>query len=146
MLRTQLAPIGLRGTRLNCLLLASGVLLVVAATRWGRGDEELSNRGKSGTTEGSAAVVERKREGSKLIDEVGSFRITGDRATFISADGQRQYIGLENLNLERIVRTVGDDPDPLDWIVAGTLTEYQGTNYLLVTRAIVKARRSERLP
>jgi len=44
-------------------------------------------------------------------------------------------VGLENLNLERIARAVADNPVTLEWKVTGTITEYRGANFLLVTRA-----------
>ena len=50
--------------------------------------------------------------------------------------------GLPNLNLERIVRAIRDDPDQLVWSASGSITEYQGSNYLLVTRAVLKSKKS----
>ncbi len=69
---------------------------------------------------------------------LGSFKLTSDRATFYPADSEQRFQGLENLNLERISLVVGENPDRLDWIVSGTITEYRGTNYLLVTKATLK--------
>jgi hypothetical protein len=92
----------------------------------------------------SAAEPTRQREGARLLNEPGTFRITGDRATFICSDGKRQFIGLENLGLERVVRTIVDDSDQVQWLVSGVLTEYQGTNYLLITRAVLTTRGTTR--
>ncbi len=72
------------------------------------------------------------------MDVVGYFKLTSDRATFYPADGEQRFQGLENLNLERISLLVGENPDRLDWIVSGTVTEYRGANYLLVTKAVLK--------
>jgi hypothetical protein len=80
----------------------------------------------------------RIREGAKLIDQVGSFKLTGDRLTFFTADGSRRFNCLENLNLERITQMVADSPDPLEWRVSGLVTEYRGANYLLISHAVVK--------
>ncbi len=86
----------------------------------------------------AAKAGERIREGDKLTDQIGSFKLTGDRLTFFTADGSRRFNGLENLNLERITQMVADSPDPLEWRVSGIVTEYRGANYLLITQAVVK--------
>jgi hypothetical protein len=82
----------------------------------------------------------RVREGTELKDALGTFRLTGDRATFILADGSARFGGLENLNLERVANVIAGDPSPLEWVVSGVVTEYKGNNYLLVTRAILKSK------
>ena len=82
----------------------------------------------------------RLREGTEIVDTIGHFRITGDRATFFTDDGAGRYVALENLNLERITRTIADNPASLQWSVTGTLTEYQGANFLFVERAILTTR------
>jgi len=81
---------------------------------------------------------QRFREGTDIVDLTGHFRMTGDRVTFFTDDGKGRYVGLENLNLERIYRMIADNPNRLQWIVSGTLTEYSGTNYILVRRAVLK--------
>jgi hypothetical protein len=93
-------------------------------------------------------VSGRWREGSRLIDQVGFFKVTGDHVTFISSDGKLKFDGLENLAIERIARTIGDSPDQLEWSTSGTITEYRGANYLLVTQAVLKtkAARQRRTP
>lgn len=89
-------------------------------------------------SETGAAKRFRVREGTKMKDQVGSFTITGDRAKFTTSDGN-EFIGLENLNLARVMATIRDDPGK-EWSVSGLITEYQGHNYVLITRAILKAR------
>ena len=81
---------------------------------------------------------QRFREGTEIVDLTGHFRMTGDRVTFFTDDGKGRYVGLENLNLERISRMIADNPNRLQWIVSGTLTEFSGTNYILVRRAVLK--------
>jgi hypothetical protein len=80
------------------------------------------------------------REGSELADQPGTFKMAGDRVVFFLAGGKQQLIGLENLNLERIVRVLADNTDPLEWFVTGSVTEFRGTNYLFVRRATFKNR------
>ena len=76
-----------------------------------------------------------RREGTQLRDERGHFELTGGRLAFIAADRKTRFVGLENLNLQRIAQIVGGSSETLDWTVTGLITEYQGTNYLLITRA-----------
>ena len=74
------------------------------------------------------------REGTQLRDEPGRFITAGSRITFISSDGTN-YLGLENLNLERVAKIITASPDSVEWFITGTVTEYQGSNYLLISRA-----------
>jgi hypothetical protein len=80
----------------------------------------------------------RLREGTQLTEVFGQFRLTGDRASFIPADGSGKYLALENLTLDRVTQTISEDPNPLEWVISGTITEYKGCNYLLLSRAILK--------
>jgi hypothetical protein len=85
-------------------------------------------------------VTQRIREGTPLDDALGHFKMTGDRAMFYLNDDSAKYSCLENLNLERVTNQLADNPDVLEWAVSGTLTEYRGSNYLLLTRAILKSK------
>ncbi len=80
---------------------------------------------------------DRLREGTELQDARGYFRFVHDRVVFFRTEGESRYVGLENLNLERIVAEITNNPTQLEWTVVGTITEYRGTNYLLVRRAIL---------
>ena len=79
----------------------------------------------------------RLREGTELHDAHGYFRFVDDRVVFFRSDGDDRYTGLENLNLERVVSEITNNPTQLEWTVVGTITEYHGTNYLLVRRAVL---------
>lgn len=106
-----------------------------------KGTDDDARRAASGGTHPKSAPPQpnlRVREGTEIVDQLGHFRITGGRVIFFTANGKRRYVGLENLNLERIVRTLADSPQPLQWRVTGTVTEYRGANFLLVRRAILK--------
>ena len=81
----------------------------------------------------------RIREGTALVDQAGVFQTAGDRVTFLTSDGQRRFVVLENLQLERISRAVGDSLTPPQWTVSGAVTEFCGANYLLVDRAVLRA-------
>jgi hypothetical protein len=89
------------------------------------------------------AESDRLREGS-VLEEQGSFKPTGDRMMFYSSADSRRLGVLENLNLERIARMVSESPETLEWAVSGTVTEFQGANYLLVSRAVLKSKPQRR--
>ncbi len=81
----------------------------------------------------------RIREGTMLVEQAGVFQTAGDRVTFLTSDGQRRFVVLENLQLERISRAVGDNLTPPQWTVSGMVTEFCGANYLFVDRAVLRA-------
>ena len=81
----------------------------------------------------------RMREGSVLTDREGKFMTAGDRITFYLSDGDESFRMLENLALERVWRMLENARDR-QWPVSGEVTEYRGANYLLITRAVLKAR------
>jgi hypothetical protein len=90
--------------------------------------------------EESAESGVRLREGTQLTDRLGYFRQNGDSLTFVDEDG-RELGGLPNLSLERIIRMLKsvDEPESVKWSVSGTVTEFSGRNYLLISRAVYKA-------
>jgi hypothetical protein len=81
------------------------------------------------------------REGTELHDLLGTFQVADGR--MVLSTSSRRYLVLENLNLERVARLVGDLGQAGTWSVSGTVTEFQGTNFLLIRRAQLK---SQRLP
>jgi len=94
----------------------------------------------SPSPEGNAETGTRLREGTQLTNRMGHFRQNGDALTFVDEDG-RELGGLPNLSLERIIRMLKsvDEPESVKWSVSGTVTEFSGRNYLLVSRAVYKA-------
>ncbi len=111
--------------------LVSSVLVIGATQEADDIPANLANRPK-----------DRLREGTELLDVPGSFKLTGDRATFYPADGSGRLGGLENQTLERVATVIGEDPRPMEWLVTGSVTEFKGNNYILVTRAILKTKPS----
>ena len=93
----------------------------------------------NGLTDDSKRPEHRYREGTNLVDRVGRFKVTQDRVSFYEQETEREFPALENLALERVARIVSDSSDELQWSVSGTVTEFRGQNYLLVTRALLKA-------
>jgi hypothetical protein len=82
--------------------------------------------------------AERLREGTHLTDEVGTFQNVGDRIAFIPSGDKDSYRVLENLALERIGRTLDDGRGQRPWVVSGVITEFRGSNFLLITKALIQ--------
>jgi hypothetical protein len=80
----------------------------------------------------------RLREGMKLVNQIGELREAGGRIAFYPDGGSHSFQLLENLALERVSRDL--DQPHRKWSVTGEITEYRGGNYLLLHRAILKAR------
>ncbi len=124
---------------------AALLLAAAAALNWAEASRAADPRARRSAPAGTPAKSPppqanlRVREGTEIVDQLGYFQISGDRVVFFTADGQRRFAGLENLQLERIARVVADTPQPLQWGVTGTITEYRGANFLLVRRAILKS-------
>ena len=91
----------------------------------------------------SEEASERAREGTQLAETAGQFSLVGDRVAFLPNDREKRVICLENLALERVAAVVRESPDAVEWTVSGTITEYQGVNYLLLGRAVQRARAAE---
>lgn len=87
-----------------------------------------------------AGVVRRllRREGSEIKDVVGSITKRGSNIIFAPSDQSTPLILLPGQLLERVefyqqVQTrLGRD---LPWRISGLITEYRGSNYLLITAA-----------
>ncbi len=71
---------------------------------------------------------------------MGHFKQNGETLSFIDDEG-RELGGLPNLNLERIARMLKsvEEPESVSWSVSGTVTEFSGRNFLLVSRAVYKS-------
>lgn len=83
---------------------------------------------------------ERLREGTRLVDVVGTFQAIGaDGITFSPRGSKDSYRVLENLALERIGRAMDETRGARQWVVSGLITEYRGANYLLVSKAVMQA-------
>jgi hypothetical protein len=81
---------------------------------------------------------QRVREGSRLLEQQGSFVPAGDRYLFVAAD-QSRFMVLENLALQRIALALSEPQTAPTWTVTGIVTEFRGANYLLVTRAVMSS-------
>ncbi len=82
----------------------------------------------------------RLREGTLLTNQAGHFRQDGDGAVFVTEE-KLEIAALPNLNLERVVRTLkgSDEAESIRWSVNGVVTEFNGRNFLLISRAVYKS-------
>ena len=104
-----------------------------------RGSVESAAKGRPHESPDST-TWSRLREGSKITDEIGEFQKTADRFNFYLQNDKRAIRVLENQSLERVARTLENDPSPRSWSVSGVLTEFRGENFLLITRAVLRPR------
>jgi len=81
----------------------------------------------------------RIREGAKFENRLGEFREAGERIRFYMSDDKTSFVAIENLALERVSRVLEGSTSPRSWSVSGVVTEFRGSNYLIVTRAALKA-------
>ncbi|MDA7950579.1 MAG: hypothetical protein MPJ24_03740 [Pirellulaceae bacterium] len=131
---------------LFCVTLVSGKSSLPESTL-GRSTENNLNRfGKpvKNTSSDDTKSLKRKqlREGTRLNQFVGEFQMAGDRMTFTSKTEDRSFDVLENLALERIALTLKDNLGTQHWSIDGFVTEYEGKNYLFVTKATLKRRKN----
>jgi hypothetical protein len=87
----------------------------------------------------NAKAAERLREGTKLVDVVGTFQSAGgDNISFSREGGKDSLKVLENLQLQRVSTVLEENSGTRQWIVSGEITEFRGANYLLVKKAVVQ--------
>jgi hypothetical protein len=112
----------------------------------GRGEAAKGRASERADAAERTDAADRIREGTRWQNERGIFTLVGDRVTFTPNSLRNQnFMVLENLNLERIVRTIEEnrtvtDADTLEWNIDGTVTEFRGGNFVLVTRSVLVAR------
>lgn len=113
----------------------------------GVGTERPSNERFGGERSGNerrreleASNQTRHREGSLVTDKLGVFQLSGARAQFRFADNSSTIQVLENLALERVVRTMDEIRAERYWSVSGSYMEYRGENFLLLQRAVLTSK------
>lgn len=85
----------------------------------------------------------RLREGAEIVDQSGSVEWIGDRLCFTPEKGGHVFKILENRMMERVVQTQESSTGKLVWVVTGTITEYRGSNFLLMKHVILDGKRSD---
>jgi hypothetical protein len=93
---------------------------------------------------GNTKPTERLREGTRLTDVSGTFQSIGnDNVSFSPGGNKDSFRVLENLALQRIGQVLDENRGPRQWIVSGLITEYRGSNYLLVTKAQIDVKEGD---
>ncbi len=90
----------------------------------------------SGSLSVATMFTPRWREGQTIERLVGTVVRSGNRHLFVAENGTRLTL-LENLSLQRVIGYLADDEAPYQWTVSGQITEFQGSNYLLLQTAHV---------
>lgn len=146
MLEKTLTPVRVLQLVLLLSLIASTSLVLNGQTPQRRVPRRGSAAIDGGTSDSAAKdKAMRLREGVELTAIGGTFKSTGDRITFYPDDRSDSLRALENQTLERIW-SVLQETSEREWTVSGVVTEYRGSNYLLVTRAVVKAKDAAAAP
>ena len=89
-------------------------------------------------TNDAAKTLSKKRirEGTSFQGKKVFFRQTGNRTTMYGIEENDRYVCLENLNLERILQALEENPGRVEWRVDGVFTEFRGENFVLIQRAV----------
>ena len=133
----------MKKTRFLTILLT--ILIVgVVFTVWAQTDRNANRPGtrlqESSATqrvERETAATKRIREGTAFKNKRCLFRISGNRVVLFSEDESERYFCHENLNLERIMKVVEENPSQHIWSIDGFFTEYRGENFVHIQRAVL---------
>ena len=114
---------------------APGTSLTPVADRQNANHGEIANLTELDQADGRGF---RLREGMKFVNQVGELKEVGGRVLFYPDGSTLSLQLLENLALQRVSENL--DQPHRKWSVSGLVTEYLGSNYLLLHRAVLKAR------
>jgi hypothetical protein len=103
----------------------------------------LDSPAKTPTAQAGEKAADKLREGTRLSDELGSFSRVGERVSFAPGGNREALRCLENLQLERVARAIEESQGQRQWVVSGTITEFRGANYLLITKAVIRLQEGE---
>lgn len=85
----------------------------------------------------------RLREGAEIVDATGTFEWMGDRLSFVPDNGKGVLKILENRMMERVVQAQETSTGELIWVVTGTVTEYRGSNFLMMKHVVLTGKRGD---
>jgi hypothetical protein len=75
------------------------------------------------------------REGTRIESSVCECRSDGNRLSIkLDNNESRSLIALENLAAQRVLQAATEDSKDSSWSITGTVTEFQGRNYILLER------------
>ena len=128
----------MKKTLLTTTIFTVGVVFAV----WAQTDRDVNRPGTrlpaSGATqraERESVAKKRIREGTAFKNKRCLFRVSGNRIMIFSEDESERYFCLENLNLDRIMKVVQDNPAQQIWNVDGFYTEFRDENFVSIQRA-----------
>lgn len=76
------------------------------------------------------------REGARIVNQAVMCRNVGDRLLVELPQPSMPLMVLENLAAQRILKALQDDIGSERWIINGSITEFQGRNYILLDRVV----------
>ena len=130
-------------------LLATIFIAGVAFAVWGQTDRNANRPGirqpASSTpqkTEKEPVSKKRIREGTAFKNKRCLFRMSGHRVVLFSEDESERYFCLENLNLDRVMKVIQENPVQQIWNVDGFYTEYREENFVYIQRAVITSRQT----
>lgn len=94
--------------------------------------------GKSAT--GDERADQMLREGARVVNQAVTCRGVGDRLLVELPHSSTPLVVLENLAAQRILKAIQDDIGGEQWIINGSITEFQGRNYILLDRVMRQSR------
>lgn len=81
------------------------------------------------------------REGARVVNQLVTCRGTGERLMVELPQAAGPVVALENLAAQRILQAIMDDIGSAQWIINGSITEFQGRNYILLDRVTRQSKR-----
>jgi hypothetical protein len=117
-------------------LLLCIVMAAVASNLIARDPAQSSGLSAAAAQEDAVMV----REGARIEGRPMRARISGDTLIWQAEDSRQAFETLENLALERVLHAIRNDTSDRQWTVTGTVTEFQGRNYILLERVTRAAR------
>lgn len=94
---------------------------------------------------GESALGERTeqllREGATVVSQLVTCRSAGDRLLVELPQAALPVVALENLAAQRILQAILDDTGSEQWVINGSITEFQGRNFILLDRVTRQSKR-----
>lgn len=91
-------------------------------------------RGQSDSSEPQSNATHILREGTKVDSQTAICRSIGDRLVLEVNDFPKQIVALENLSAQRVMEALYTDPNDRFWSITGTITEFRGSNFMLLQK------------
>lgn len=82
-----------------------------------------------------------QREGARVVNQLVTCRGAGERLMVELPQTSVPVAALENLAAQRILQAILDDIGSEQWVINGSITEFQGRNYILLDRVTRPSKR-----